>query len=74
MTKQIQYQPVDASPVESFFVHMLTRDIDLEDAILDLLDNCVDGILRSHGAANNSRPYQGFLGGNLFLERLVHDL
>lgn len=60
MTKQIQYQPVDASPVKSFFVHMLTRDIDLEDAILDLLDNCVDGILRSHGAANNSRPYQGF--------------
>ena len=37
---------IDASPVKSFFIEMLTRDIDLVDAILDLLDNCVDGILR----------------------------
>ena len=37
---------VDASPVKSFFVQMLTRDIELSDAILDLLDNCIDGILR----------------------------
>jgi hypothetical protein len=44
------YEPVNASPVKSFFVHMLTRDIGLEEAILDLLDNCVDGILRSKGA------------------------
>ena len=40
------YKDVDASPVKSFFVTMLTRDISLSDAILDLLDNCVDGILR----------------------------
>ena len=44
---QVEYQSVDASPVKSFFVTMLTRDIRLEEAILDLLDNCVDGILRS---------------------------
>jgi hypothetical protein len=56
----IRYEPVDASPVKSFFVHMLTRDIKLEEAILDLLDNCVDGILR--GKSNNSKkqPYSGF--------------
>lgn len=36
---------VDAAPVKSFFVEMLTRDIALDDAILDLLDNCVDGIV-----------------------------
>lgn len=30
---------VDASPVKSFFVQMLTRDIELSDAILDLLDS-----------------------------------
>jgi hypothetical protein len=54
------YQPVDASPVKSFFVHMLTRDIGLEEAILDLLDNCVDGILRSDKAGRKNKPYSGF--------------
>src|SRR5687767_12638412 len=59
-TKQVQYEPVDASPVKSFFVLMLTRDISLEDAILDLLDNCVDGILRSKKKKKGSEPYAGF--------------
>lgn len=59
-TPHTQYQPVDASPVKSFFVHMLTRDIGLEDAILDLLDNCVDGILRSHRIRRSTQPYKGF--------------
>ena len=54
-----QYDPVDASPVKSFFVSMLTRDIKLEEAILDLLDNCVDGILRSRGSTG-TKPYKGF--------------
>ena len=54
-----KYESVNASPVKSFFVSMLTRDIQLEEAILDLLDNCVDGILRSKGSVG-SRPYQGF--------------
>jgi len=59
--EQTQYTPVDASPVKSFFVHMLTRDIKLEEAILDLLDNCVDGILRSKRTNNNTKkPYSGF--------------
>lgn len=38
---------VDASPAKRFFVEMLTRDIELSDAILDLLDNCVDGAIRT---------------------------
>jgi hypothetical protein len=61
-TPQPQYTPVDAAPVKSFFVHMLTRDIRLEDAILDLLDNCVDGILRNKadGISNKKKPYTGF--------------
>lgn len=50
---------VDALPMKSFFVSMLTRDIQLEDAILDLLDNCIDGILRSN-IGSNDLPYQGF--------------
>ena len=40
---------------------MLTRDIELEDAILDLLDNCIDGIQRTiRGREVKDRPYQGF--------------
>ena len=53
------YESVNASPVKSFFVSMLTRDIKLEDAILDLLDNCVDGILRSTNTTR-PKPYKGY--------------
>ncbi|MGD0697469.1 MAG: ATP-binding protein [Terriglobia bacterium] len=56
----LQYGPVDTSPVKSFFVHMLTRDIGLEESILDLLDNCVDGILRSDRTNGGGTPYSGF--------------
>ena len=35
-----------AVPTKQFFVSMLTRDISLADAILDLVDNCLDGALR----------------------------
>ena len=36
----------EATPTKQFFVEMLTRDIRLIDAILDLVDNCIDGALR----------------------------
>ena len=36
----------EAVPTKQFFVSMLTRDINLADAILDLVDNCLDGALR----------------------------
>jgi len=50
-----------ASPTKDFFVRMLTRDIELQDALLDLLDNCVDGIVRTGPAkAGDPRPYEGF--------------
>ena len=55
-----KYEPVKATPVKSFFVEMLTRDIDLVDAILDLLDNCVDGILRQGKNCSVKTPYEGF--------------
>lgn len=38
---------------------MTTRDIKLEEVILDLLDNCGDGILRS-GSRKGKKPYTGF--------------
>ena len=52
---------VKASPTKRFFVDMLTRDIELADAILDLLDNCVDGILRSNeDDLAGEAPYTGY--------------
>ena len=53
---------VDTKPTKRFFVEMLTRDIAVEDAILDLLDNCVDGILRgkSPEELELARPYEGY--------------
>ena len=36
----------DASPTKDFFVRMITKDISLEDCLLDLIDNCIDGARR----------------------------
>ena len=55
----MKYAPVSAAPVKSFFVSMLTRDIDLDEAILDLLDNCVDGIRRK-GVKEGQKPFEGY--------------
>ena len=58
--------PIHAGPTKQFFVKMITRDIELEDAILDLLDNCIDGILRSirqgekKKGATKDKPYAGY--------------
>lgn len=45
--KGTNLKELHADPAKAFFIDMLTRDISLEDAILDLLDNCVDGALRT---------------------------
>lgn len=55
----------EASPAKNFFVNMLTRDIEIKDAILDLIDNCVDGIMRSSKLYNieptdKDIPYDGY--------------
>lgn len=48
---------ISAEPTKAFFVEMLVRDIPLEQAVLDLVDNCVDGAKR---LANGGRlPYEG---------------
>ena len=48
-------------PTKRFFISMLTRDIELEDAILDLIDNCVDGAMRHRNTEILSKtPYFGF--------------
>ena len=49
------------TPTKRLFVDMLTRDIELDDAILDLLDNCVDGSTRGRKIkANAQHPYAGY--------------
>ncbi|CRX45677.1 TPA: ATP-binding protein [Yersinia enterocolitica] len=56
-------QTVKASPAKVFFVDMLTRDIELTDAILDLIDNCLDGAMRKcseNPNVNLKKKYDGF--------------
>lgn len=52
---------IQTDPSKNFFVHMLTRDIELSDAILDLLDNCIDGVVRkTKDDAEVEKPFEGF--------------
>jgi hypothetical protein len=39
----------DARPTKRFFIQNLTRDLTLEDAVLDLVDNSVDSLIRTRG-------------------------
>jgi len=51
------YPKIDANPTKRFFISMLVRDIQLLEALVDLVDNSIDGArrLRSGAAANGSR-------------------
>lgn len=40
---EVQNKKVDASPTKGFFIYMLTRDIDVRPAIVELIDNSIDG-------------------------------
>ena len=53
---------VDARPTKEFFVEMLTRDVRMAMAILDLVDNSIDGAIRMRG--NGS--FQGLTVGITF--------
>jgi hypothetical protein len=67
-----QTKTVPAAPTKRFFTEMLTRDIELQDALLDLLDNCVDGILRgtkTKKPSNPDKPYAGFWAKIVFNEK-----
>lgn len=37
---------IEGNPTKQFFIEMITRDISIEDAIIDLLDNSIDGANR----------------------------
>ncbi|WP_026776287.1 ATP-binding protein [Polaribacter sp. Hel_I_88] len=51
---------IDANPTKDFFINMLTRDIRLDRAIIDLIDNCIDG-------AKNLKPKEDYEGLNVQL-------
>lgn len=54
-------QTIWGGPTKRFFVSMLTRDIELKDAILDLVDNSVDGATRQlKGRVKKSDAYKGY--------------
>ena len=40
-------QLANAYPKKSFFIQMFTKDVSLEDCILDLVDNSIDGLMRT---------------------------
>lgn len=44
--KPVDPNRINAAPSKEFFIYMLTRDVQLSRAIIDLVDNCVDGAKR----------------------------
>lgn len=52
---EVQNKKVDASPTKDFFIYMLTRDIDVKPAIVELIDNSIDG-------AKKTRPDKNYQG------------
>ncbi|MDR2089393.1 MAG: ATP-binding protein [Clostridiales Family XIII bacterium] len=46
MTKQIR---ANANPSKEFFIHMITRDVKLKEAIVELVGNSIDGAQRMSG-------------------------
>jgi len=46
-----------AEPTKEFFINMLVRDINLQDAIGDLVDNCIDGANRTRNGGNFDNLY-----------------
>jgi hypothetical protein len=45
----MQVIQADASPEKWLFLEMFTRDLSLEDCVLDLIDNSIDSLIRTRG-------------------------
>ena len=58
---EAEIETIFGGPTKRFFVSMLTRDIELKDAILDLIDNSIDGATRQlKGKVSKSDAYKGY--------------
>ena len=51
----MSFPPVKAAPTKGLFLEALTRDLELEDAIHDLVDNSIDAAKRMIGRG----PFNG---------------
>lgn len=59
--KDVSSAEIFGGPTKRFFVSMLPRDIKLEDALLDLLDNSIDGAMRQRrNKLQQKAPFKGF--------------
>jgi Histidine kinase-, DNA gyrase B-, and HSP90-like ATPase len=56
----------NALPTKEFFISVLTRDIELSRAILDLVDNCVDGARRLRGDPDRASGKHPSASPNLY--------
>lgn len=53
---------VHATPTKDFFVRMITKDISLEDCILDLIDNSLDGVRKIKSATEPTAAIDSYAG------------
>ena len=58
----------NAEPTKEFFVSMITKDITLEDCILDLIDNCLDGARRCIMASRPETTVASYTGYHCYLD------
>lgn len=62
-----------ATPAKEFFIRMITKDIALDDCVLDLLDNSIDGAKREmerrDGSLHAPSAYAGFEAAMTFSEQ-----
>jgi len=56
---------IEGRPTKKFFIDMITRDISIEDAIIDLIDNSIDG-------ANRLRPEKDSSYEGLYVKLILN--
>lgn len=59
---------IDANPTKEFFIDMITRDISMNSAILDLVDNSIDAARSSGGKLNDKNVKINFCDDYFVIE------
>lgn len=60
---------IEGNPTKKFFIEMITRDISIEDAIIDLLDNSIDGANRINPNDYSGLKIELYITGDEFCIR-----
>jgi len=58
---------IQGNPTKTFFIEMITRDISIKDAILDLLDNSIDGANRINSVDYSNLYIEIFISKDEFI-------